>query len=160
MKNSIIKFVFFFMRIFFLVSGLCFPALSVSFAVDPPQPVLRDKVLVIDNSGSMKKNDPQFLARDFVRNFIDNQGNNTRFGMVLFDETTRLLEAGVAGPCGQVILSHSIHSRPVAVPFYVDVAANSFDNSQPVNLHVELDRTTSTFDWTTKVIPSPYRCLS
>ena len=35
-----------------------------------PSPSFADIMLVIDNSGSMKKNDPDFLARDFVTAFL------------------------------------------------------------------------------------------
>jgi hypothetical protein len=80
-------------RSFYFMTGLlCLLVLAFSVAAEELQIPPRDMVLVIDNSGSMKKNDPLFLARDFVRNFIDNQEKNARFGMVLFDETARLLE--------------------------------------------------------------------
>ena len=51
-----------------------------------------DIVLVLDNSGSMKKNDPKFLTREVVTNFVNGLGENSRLGMVIFDEEARLAE--------------------------------------------------------------------
>ena len=51
-----------------------------------------DIVLVLDNSGSMKKNDPQFLARDVVTNFLIELGEGVRLGMIIFDQKVELLE--------------------------------------------------------------------
>lgn len=53
-------------------------------------PLLKDVFLVLDNSGSMKKNDPDFLASEAVREFISTQDENTRVGIVIFDQTVRL----------------------------------------------------------------------
>jgi Mg-chelatase subunit ChlD len=51
-----------------------------------------DIVLVLDNSGSMKKNDPEFLARDAVTNFLMEPGEGVRLGMIIFDQKVELLE--------------------------------------------------------------------
>ncbi len=61
---------------------------SDSIAVNNPQ---YDLIFVIDNSGSMKKNDPQFITRDVVKNFAKVIPNGARLGMVLFDKDARLL---------------------------------------------------------------------
>ncbi|MEQ8289747.1 MAG: VWA domain-containing protein [Gammaproteobacteria bacterium] len=53
-------------------------------------PLLKDVFLVLDNSGSMKKNDPDFLASEAVREFISMQDENTRVGIVVFDQSVRL----------------------------------------------------------------------
>lgn len=60
---------------------------------DAAQPATEplDLVFVIDNSGSMKKNDPEFLTRDAVKGFIEQLSQQARVGMVLFDENVRLL---------------------------------------------------------------------
>lgn len=52
---------------------------------------LVDAVLVIDNSGSMRKNDPEFLTPKTVSAFLDRLPDATRVGMVLFDQHARLL---------------------------------------------------------------------
>jgi pSer/pThr/pTyr-binding forkhead associated (FHA) protein/Mg-chelatase subunit ChlD len=56
------------------------------------QPLKLDILLVLDNSGSMKKNDPQFLTREVVTNFLDSLGENARLGMVIFDQEATLAE--------------------------------------------------------------------
>jgi pSer/pThr/pTyr-binding forkhead associated (FHA) protein/Mg-chelatase subunit ChlD len=61
------------------------------FESDPGEPKL-DVMLVLDNSGSMKKNDPGFLTREVVTNFVDNLGADSRLGMVVFDEEAELAE--------------------------------------------------------------------
>lgn len=55
------------------------------------QPIL-DILLVLDNSGSMKKNDPRFLTRQVVTNFLNGLGKDSRLGMVTFDQEARLAE--------------------------------------------------------------------
>lgn len=50
-----------------------------------------DLMLVIDNSGSMKKNDPQFNTRQALKSFVAQLPEQSRVGMVLFDENVRLL---------------------------------------------------------------------
>lgn len=51
-----------------------------------------DIMIVIDNSGSMKKNDPDFLTQEVVANFLGDLGDDTRLGMVIFDREARLVE--------------------------------------------------------------------
>ncbi|MEQ9058480.1 MAG: VWA domain-containing protein [Gammaproteobacteria bacterium] len=46
-----------------------------------------DLMLVLDNSGSMRKNDPQFLLEGAVAAFVDGLAADTRAGLVIFDET-------------------------------------------------------------------------
>lgn len=53
---------------------------------------LLDIVLVIDNSGSMLKNDPDFITKDVVANFVKGLDKNSRLSILLFDETARLIE--------------------------------------------------------------------
>ncbi|WP_319521628.1 FHA domain-containing protein [uncultured Desulfosarcina sp.] len=54
---------------------------------------LVDAVLVIDNSGSMRKNDPEFLTPETVSAFLNRLPDTTRVGMVLFDQRARLLQS-------------------------------------------------------------------
>ncbi len=51
--------------------------------------LIKDIVLVLDNSGSMKKNDPQFLAKHAVTEFINNLDESTRVAIVIFDQDVR-----------------------------------------------------------------------
>ena len=50
-----------------------------------------DVVLVLDNSGSMKRNDPARLTATAVERFINRQDSDTRVGIVLFASQPRLL---------------------------------------------------------------------
>jgi Mg-chelatase subunit ChlD len=51
-----------------------------------------DIVFVLDNSGSMRTNDPNFITREVVTNFVSDLGETARLGMVIFDETAKLIE--------------------------------------------------------------------
>lgn len=46
----------------------------------------KDIMVVLDNSGSMRKNDPAFLARGAVASFIEQLGPGTSAGMLIFDQ--------------------------------------------------------------------------
>ena len=46
-------------------------------------------LLLIDNSGSMKKNDPEFLIKNVVNNFVTSLDGETQLGIYLFDQTAR-----------------------------------------------------------------------
>ena len=48
-----------------------------------------DVILVIDNSGSMKKNDPHSLVPRMVHDFISFLHENARFGVIVFDNSAR-----------------------------------------------------------------------
>ncbi len=50
----------------------------------------KDMLLVLDNSGSMKKNDPQFLTNQAVREFIGGLDEATRLGIIIFDQDVKL----------------------------------------------------------------------
>jgi pSer/pThr/pTyr-binding forkhead associated (FHA) protein/Mg-chelatase subunit ChlD len=52
-----------------------------------------DIALVLDNSGSMQKNDPHFLAREVVTNFMVGFGENSRIAMIIFDQEAKLVES-------------------------------------------------------------------
>jgi pSer/pThr/pTyr-binding forkhead associated (FHA) protein/Mg-chelatase subunit ChlD len=60
------------------------------FQADIETVLTKDVVLVLDNSGSMKKNDPSFLVTKAVKEFISQQDENTRVGIVIFDQGVRL----------------------------------------------------------------------
>jgi pSer/pThr/pTyr-binding forkhead associated (FHA) protein/Mg-chelatase subunit ChlD len=57
--------------------------------VQGAQPGL-DIMLIMDNSGSMKKSDPDFLARDVVDRALLDLGEDLYVGMIIFDTKARL----------------------------------------------------------------------
>jgi len=52
--------------------------------------LMKDVILVLDNSGSMKKNDPQFLTKQAVTEFINKLDESTRVAIVIFDQDVRM----------------------------------------------------------------------
>ena len=52
-----------------------------------------DVLFVLDNSGSMIANDPQFITREVVTKFLVNLKENFRVGMVIFDKDATLIES-------------------------------------------------------------------
>ena len=73
--------------------------LGVSLGLVAPTPAfatpaddsMLDLVFVIDNSGSMRKNDPNFITPQVVRTFVRQLPAAALVGMVLFDQNARLL---------------------------------------------------------------------
>lgn len=59
----------------------------------PPASVAapKDLVFVIDNSGSMKKNDPGFTTKRAVTHFLDQLEARDRCGIIIFDSQARLV---------------------------------------------------------------------
>jgi Mg-chelatase subunit ChlD len=51
-----------------------------------------DIVFVLDNSGSMMTNDPEFITKNVVINFLNNIDEGFRFGMVIYDQEAKLVE--------------------------------------------------------------------
>ena len=50
-----------------------------------------DLFFVVDNSGSMRKNDPQFMMPQTVKAFLEGLPTATRVGLVMFDQQAHLL---------------------------------------------------------------------
>lgn len=51
-----------------------------------PAALPKDIVLVLDNSGSMKKNDPRFLTKEVVARFVEGAPDEARVSVVIFDK--------------------------------------------------------------------------
>lgn len=51
----------------------------------------RDLILVLDNSGSMRKNDPDFLTGAAVRKFLQDLDGDNRIAILVFDQSVRFL---------------------------------------------------------------------
>ena len=73
--------------------GVCRYSASAGDEADVPATDVSklDVFFVIDNSGSMKKNDPKFITREVVMNFLNGLANNSRLGMIIFDQDARLV---------------------------------------------------------------------
>jgi pSer/pThr/pTyr-binding forkhead associated (FHA) protein/uncharacterized protein YegL len=50
----------------------------------------QDIVLMVDNSGSMKKNDPEFLAHHALKAFISENDEAARVALIVFDQNVKL----------------------------------------------------------------------
>jgi len=51
-----------------------------------------DVIFALDNSGSMMKNDPDFITRTVVINFLEGLDEGVRVGMVIFDTDANLVQ--------------------------------------------------------------------
>lgn len=71
-----------------IVAVACALTPSPGHAQVAPTPAL-DLMLVLDNSGSMKKNDPDALMARAVTAFAANLPNDSRVGIVVFDQDVR-----------------------------------------------------------------------
>jgi hypothetical protein len=78
-------------RIGCVLFALCAGGAAVAEGGGAPASMI-DAVFVIDNSGSMRANDPEFITRRVVMNFAARLDGGSRLGLVLFDERVRLLE--------------------------------------------------------------------
>lgn len=61
----------------------------VTYDQEPAIPE-KDVILVLDNSGSMKKNDPQFLLSQAVNEFISELDDTTRLSIIIFDQNVKI----------------------------------------------------------------------
>ena len=73
------------------LGGMLLPGPSPASATVETTPL--DIVFVLDNSGSMIANDPDFIIRQVVTDFLQNVGPGVRLGMVIFDTQATLAES-------------------------------------------------------------------
>ncbi len=73
---------------FILVVALIMPITSVY--CQEKEVLWLDIMIVLDNSGSMKKNDPNSLTQAVVKNFSKSLEKGSRLGLILFDKTAEL----------------------------------------------------------------------
>lgn len=59
--------------------------------VSPASSLIKDVILVLDNSGSMKKNDPGFLASKAVHEFLSSLDDDSRVAVIIFDQSVRVV---------------------------------------------------------------------
>ena len=61
----------------------------ITFAI--PVAAVQEVVLIIDNSGSMRKNDPHSLTKQAVARFIQNTSLDTQMALMIFDKEAKIL---------------------------------------------------------------------
>ncbi|MGH6636345.1 MAG: FHA domain-containing protein [Gammaproteobacteria bacterium] len=76
-----------------VLSGIATPA-AAQIGPSTPVTLLQDIVLVLDNSGSMKNNDPRFLTKDAVARFVEDVPDEARLSVVIFDKQVRATPLG------------------------------------------------------------------
>ena len=69
------------------------PELPAAMEDDANKALKADVLFLLDNSGSMIANDPQFITREVVTNYLMNLKKGFRVGMVTFDQDATLIEA-------------------------------------------------------------------
>lgn len=69
------------------------PALAAGMEDSTNKTLMVDVLFLLDNSGSMIANDPKFITREVVTNFLMNLKEGFRVGMVIFDQDATLIEA-------------------------------------------------------------------
>jgi len=68
------------------------PEQQAEMKSDANRPLEVDVLFLLDNSGSMIANDPQFITRDVVTKFLMNLKEGFRVGMLIFDREATLIE--------------------------------------------------------------------
>jgi len=82
---------------------------EVQLSADDGASLPIDIMLVLDNSGSMKKNDPNFLATEAIKEFISQKNENTRVGIIIFDGKAQLkISLTVASFANREVILNSI----------------------------------------------------
>ena len=63
----------------------CLTLILTYWGVGFPGPIKKDIVLMIDNSGSMRGNDPNFLTKKAVARFVENLSGDIQVAVLIFD---------------------------------------------------------------------------
>lgn len=63
----------------------------LAFCMSSTAPAAQDIVLLIDNSGSMRKNDPQSLTKQAVAQFVQSSPAGSRVALIIFDKKVEVL---------------------------------------------------------------------
>jgi Mg-chelatase subunit ChlD len=85
-----------------------------------------DVLFVLDNSGSMKKNDPEFLTRKAATNLVEGLSKDSRVGFIIFDDKADIsmpltpvenpdLQKNVAHTMGKLTYSGKYTNIPSAI---------------------------------------------
>lgn len=85
-----------------VIAAVCIAGPPAMANAEPAISGTIDIMFVIDNSGSMRKNDPDFITPKVVSTFIHGLPLEARVGMVVFDQTARLIN-----PLAPVITNES-----------------------------------------------------
>lgn len=73
------------MKKYRLILVILLPLLLLFCGAATASEMKKDIVLMIDNSGSMRKNDPHFLTKKAVTQFVENLSDDTRVAVLIFD---------------------------------------------------------------------------
>lgn len=84
-----------------LVCVLTLFAAAAWAGADTQQPPARDVVLVLDNSGSMRDNDPQSLVPAAVQQFVAELDTGDRVALLVFDQDVELVQDFVSVAAGR-----------------------------------------------------------
>jgi pSer/pThr/pTyr-binding forkhead associated (FHA) protein/Mg-chelatase subunit ChlD len=102
-----------------------------------------DVVLVLDNSGSMKKNDPQALMRRVVSSFADRLSDRSRLAILAFGkrvdfvlDLTPVKSEAFDGKLGQAFTKLTYHGKLTDIPLAVERAIYTLR----VNKRADADR--------------------
>ena len=127
------------MRALLLVISTYLALSVVSADAEQIKPTV-DVMVALDNSGSMKKNDPKRLLKTVVRDFARRLGPTDRLGVVVFDQgvhvamaLTPLGDAGFGDAIDSVLTKIDYTGRLTDIPRGLEHARYELDHSRRVN---------------------------
>ena len=112
---------------------------ALSLLLSAPSSATNNIMLVVDNSGSMKQNDPEFLVRDTLINFVRNLPESDRVGILLFGTQSRTIL-----PLTQVsAVAHHIDHNALRDINYVDQWTDTAAALEQASYDLKMDSTPS-----------------